>query len=444
MGLFDRIVRGAVPIGSVPDTLSRASAGVPTTGLIPPLGSVQSASGLLVSQATSMTVGTVYACVSILAHDFARCAPTLYEAQDDGSRKKIDDHPIARILKRPNRIQTWFEFARDLMAAYLLRGNGYAAILRDRRGDPTELILINPDAVMVLEASDGSVFYNVNRLGLFQIAVLQQFPVAIPAEDIFHLRGMSFNMLIGASTIGLARDAIGLAMGQSQQQSRWVGNGAKPSVILESPRTLTDDAAKRLKANWEQFSAGVQNVGRTAVLEDGITAKQLQLTSVDLDFINQCNFSVQDICRFFGVPPRKVGQPDQTRGSTIIQEDQAYVNGFVSPKLEMFEQKMERTFDLDREGLELDLNEDALLRADPLTRYNLGRIGKLSGLIKTNEWRRSERLPPEPGGDTLMQPVNMAALGSDMNGQGADGAGRPPDGQGQAKTGNAQDEAPEG
>ena len=435
MGLFDRMARGGA---------RRASAGVPSYGAIPPLGAVQSASGLLVSQATAMSVATVYACVSILAHDVARCKPTLFANQKDGSRTRVTDHAVAKLLKRPNRIQTWFEFMRDLQAAVLLRGNGYAAILRDYRGNPTELILINPDAVMVLEAANGDIFYNVNRLGLFQIAVLQPFPVAIPAEDVFHVRGMSFNMLIGASTIGLARDAIGLAMGQSQQQSRWVGNGVHSTGILEAPRTLTDQAAKRLKANWETFNAGVQNTGRTAVLEDGVKFTPLKLTAADMDFINSCNFSVQEICRFFGVPPRKVGQPDTTRGSTIIQEDQAYVNGFVSPKLELFEQKIERDFDLEKQGLELDLDESALLRADPLTRYNLGRIGKLSGLITTNEWRRSERLPPDPDGDVLMQPVNMAPLGSDVSGTAPDGAGRPPAGTKPAATGNAQDDAPEG
>jgi HK97 family phage portal protein len=440
LGLFGRMAARA----PAAETLSRASAGVPSYGMIPPLGSVQSASGLRVSQATAMTVGAVYACVACVAHDFARCKASLYEPQENGERRRILDHPLARLMRRPNRVQTWFEFARDIQVALLLRANAYAAILRDRRGQPTELLLINPDAAMVLEAADGSIFYNVDRIGLFQIAVLQQFPVAIPAEDVFHLRGISFNMLVGASVIGLGRDAIGLAMGQSQQQSRWIGNGAKPSVILQSPRTLDDTAAKRLKANWEQFSSGVQNVGRTAVLEDGITAKELQLTSVDLDFINQCNFTVQDVCRFFGVPPRKIGQPDQTRGSTIIQEDQAYVNGVISPRLEMFEQRFDLDFGLLEAGFEIDLDESQLLRADPLTRYNLGRIGKLSGLVTTNEWRRGERLPPVEGGDTLMQPVNMAALGSDMNGQAADGAGRPPDGQGQAKTGNVQDDAPEG
>ncbi len=427
---------------------SSAAATPASGGMVPPLGSIASASGLPVSQATAMTVSAVYASARILSSDVARCRPSLYRRLPDGSRLTIaaKDHPVARLLRRPNRVQTWYEFTRDLIVSYVLRGNGYAAILRDRNGEPTELIWLNPDAVVVLEASGGEVFYQVSRLGLFQSAALQSFPLAIPAEDVLHLRGISFNMLVGASTIGLARDAIGLAIGQSQQQSRWVGNGARPSVILESDKTLNPEAAARLKAGWESFSAGIQNVGRTAVLENGVKAKALQLTSVDLQFIDQVNLTVQDIARFFGVPTRKLMQPDSTRGSTIIQEEQAYVNATVSPLLDMIEQKFEQVFDLDQDGLELDLNEDALLRADPLTRYNLGRIGKLSGLISTNEFRRAERLPAVPGGDVLMQPVNMAALGSNMNGQAADGAGRPKDGQGPTdggSSGGADDAAAE-
>ena len=419
-GLFGTLAAPAVRSGS---------SGVPSSGMIPPLGSVASASGILISQATAMTVSSVYAAVTIRAKDVARCVPSLYRLNDDGTRDLMTDHPVARLLMRPNRVQTWFEFMRDMMVAFLLRGNAYAVILRDKRGDPQELILVNPDAVMVLESSDGEWFYNMNRIGLFQIAMLREFPVAVPAEDVMHLRGVGFNMLVATSTIGLARDVIGLAQGQSQQQSRWIANGARPSVILESPRQLTETSAKRLKANWEAFTSGILNVGRTAVLEEGIKANQLQLTSVDLQFIDQCNLTVQDVARFFAVPTRKLAQPDTTRGSTIIQEEQAYVNSTVSPDLEMIEQKWEATFDLGDENLELDLDETPLLRADPLTRYNLGRIGVLSGLLAPNEWRRGERLPPVPNGDVVQAPVNLAALGSDITGEAADGAGRPEAGQ---------------
>jgi HK97 family phage portal protein len=431
--------------------VTRSSAGVPSYGMIPPLGSIQTASGVLVSQGTAMTVPAVYRAVNLRANDVARCAISLQApSDDDKTRTKVgkDDHSVARLFVRPNRVQTWYEFMRDMWVAYLLRANAYAAILRDRKGEPTELIYINPDAVMVLEASDGSWFYNVNRIGLFQIAMLRDMPTAIPSEDILHFRGISFNLLIAASTVGLARDTIGLAMAQNLQASRWAGNGARPSGVLQTDRTLTEDAAKRLKQQWNEFQSGIQNAGQTAVLEEGLKWQQLQLTAVDLQWINQQQMSVADVARFWGVPPRKLMQQDLSKGSTVIEEDQSYVNDTVAPDLEMIEQKFERTFDLDEEGLEVDMDESALLRADPETRYNLGRIGKLSGLISTNEWRRGERLPPAPTGDVdpgdeLMQPVNLAALGSDMTGQAPDGAGRPKKGHapepGVANQGTAHD-----
>jgi HK97 family phage portal protein len=447
MGLFDRLARG---MGA---PLQRASAGAPSySGLLPPLGSVQSASGVLISQATSMAVGAVYRAVYVRSHDVARCKPSIFSVDANGTRHKVDaeDHAVAQLMVRPNRIQTWLEFVRDLWVSYLLRGNAYAAVLRDRRGNPTEMIWINPDAVMVMEASDGSYFYNVNRIGLFQMAALRDFPVAIPSDDMLHIRGISFNMLVAVSTIGLARDAIGLAAGQNIQASRWVNNGARPSGVLETAQKLSADTAKRLKAQWEQFQSGMQNTGSTAVLEEGLQWKQLQLTAVDLQFINQQQMSIQDIARFFGVPTRKLMQPDTTRGSTIIQEDQAYVNETVAPDLELFEQKLVQYFELDKEKLGVDLDESALLRADPATRYNLGRIGTMSGLISTNEWRRGERLPPVPGGDEIRAPVNLAALGSDMTGTAPDGAGRPPQGKEPTPVaeaggvGGAEDAAPEG
>ena len=425
MGIRERIVR--MLGGEI-----RSSAGVPSYGMIPPLGSVQSASGMLVSQATAMSVSAVNRAVKIRAQDVARAAASVVQTDANGTHTKLrsDQHPVANLLVRPNRVQTWYEYMRDMMVAYLLRGNAYSVVLRDSRGRPTELIWINPDAVMVLEATDGSWFYNVNRIGLFQIAMLRDFPVAIPAEDVLHIRDVSFNMLVAASTIGMGRDAIGLAMGQNLQASRWVNNGARPSGVLQTDRRLGEETAQRLKKQWQEFTAGVQNTGTTAVLEEGLKWEKLQLSAVDIQFIDQQQLSIQEIARFFGVPPDKLYQPGkEQRGNAIIQTDQAYINETVAPDLTMLEQRFNRYFDLEKEGLAMLLDPGPLMRADPQTRYNLGRIGVLSGLIATNEWRKSENLEPVPGGDEVRAPVNLAALGSDMTGTSPDGAGRPEGGQ---------------
>ena len=411
--------------------LARAAAGVPSYGMIPPLGSVQSASGLLVSQATAMGVSTVYACVRRRAIDVARCRPSLYRVNQDGSRSIVPDHPVQELFTRPNRQQNWFEFCEQMQVALLLRQNAYAAVIRDRRGRPVELIPINPDAVMVLESVDGDIFYNVNRLGLWQIAMLRDFSVAIPEDDVLHLRGLTFNTLVGVSTIGLARDAVGLAMGLEQQASRLMASGARPSGVLQTDKHLSTDAAKRLKAQWDEFKTGIQNVGQTAVLEEGVKWQQLQLSSVDMEFIKQRENQVLEICRFWGVPPHKVYVVDRAAAMNIPQQDQDYVNSTVAPDLERWEQKIRQYFMLDREradndnGIFVDFDESQLLRADILTRRNAARLGVLSGITTQNEERRGEYLPPMPGGDVLLVPANTAALGSEATGTAPDGAGRP-------------------
>jgi HK97 family phage portal protein len=421
---------------------SRSSAGVPSYGMIPPLGSVPSASGALISQATAMTVSTVYNCVNRLSTDIARCSPSINQWAKDGSKVRVP-HQLDALFLRPNRQQTWFEFDRQMWVGLLLRGNAYAAIRRDKRGNPTELIPINPDAVMVLEASDGSIFYNVNRIGLWQIAMLRDFPVAIPSEDIFHLRGLSFNSLVGVSTIGLARDSIGLSLALEQQAARFIANGARPSTWLKTLRTLSETAAKRLRTQFDDLHAGYQNTGKTVLLENGIEPVALQLTSVDLQFIEQRKMQPEDVCRFFGVPPHKVGVAADTRGASqnLAAQDQDYVNSAISERVVNFEQRFAWTFGLDTDDLFVERDLSQLLRADVMTRANVSRINILSGKTTQNEERRSDGLPPMPGGDKLMMPTNMAAEGSNISGDAPDQNGRPADGTvgvGGAGTGGTQ------
>lgn len=404
------------------------ASGLPAGGFLPLLGSVASASGQSVNQATAISVSTVYASVTQRAKDVTRCTPRLVMTDlEGGPRKVITDHPVARLFRRPNWIQTWFEFCVQMHVAFLLRGNAYAVIIRNANAVPVALIPVNPDAVTILEASDGSLFYQVNRVGLFQMAALSDFGVAIPAEDVIHLRALTFNMLIGPSTLSVARESVGVAMGLQQQQSRFMGQGARPSGVLQTAKKLTEDAAKRLRQQWEDLRSGIQNAGRTAILEEGLEWKPMQLTSVDLQFVEQMKLSVEDVARYFGMPLYKLGG-EIPRGLRIDELDQSYVNSTIMPDLEMWEQKIEQAFDLDKEGISADFNERNLLRAEEATRVNNGRLAVMSGLITINEWRAEEGLAPHEGADELLRPVNLAAIGSDLSGTAPDGAGRPAEG----------------
>ena len=421
---------------------SSAAAGgaaLATQGWLPTLGATPSASGMLISQATAMSVSTVYACVTIRAQDVSRCTPRLFRRDARGNRVQVKpdaalkNRPIApavaQLFMKPNRAQTWFEWMEQQSVAHLLRGNAYSPVRRDLYAQPVELVPVNPDAVLVLEAADGEVFYNVSRFGLWQMAMLRDFPLTIAAEDMLHLRGLSFNSLVGLSTIGAARDLIGLSMGQEQQASRWMASGARPSFALLAKARLSEAAAKRLKQQFNDVAQGVNNTGNTVILEEGMEPKPLQLTAADLAFLEQRQFSVPEIARFWRVPPHKLGA-ELMRGINVDQVNQDYVNNTVMPDLHRWEQKFADYFGLAALEIEVDMDETVLLRADITARYNAGRIGILTSMITPNEFRAGEGLPPMPGGDELLRPVNMAALGSDVTGGAPDGAGRPAHGEG--------------
>ncbi|WP_316184709.1 phage portal protein [Bradyrhizobium sp. SZCCHNRI1003] len=406
-----------------------AAAGTPAQGLLPILGSTPSATGLQINQASAMSVSTVYACVTIRAKDVARCRPSLRKAGAPRDSKPFTGHPLAKLLRRPNRIQTWFEFVLQMQAALLLRNNAYAVILRDANGRPTQLIPVNPDAVMVLEAVDGSIFYQVNRVGLFQLAMLRDLPVSIPEEDILHLRGLTFNMLVGANTIALARDSIGVALGLEQQVARFMANGARPSGVLQTAKTLSLDAAQRLRDQWEALRSGLANVGRTAILEDGLEWKEMQLSGADLQLLEQRKFSREEVALWWGVPLHKLNVPAENARIKVSDAEQNYVNTTIMPDLELWEQKFAQVFALDDDDLEIDFDERNLLRAAEAERVNVQRLKVMSGLATQNECRAEEGKPPKEGGDVLLHPVNLAASGSDMSGTAGDGAGRPSDGE---------------
>lgn len=412
----------------------------------PFLGSVKSATGIAVNQSTAMRCSTVFACVNIIGEDVARAEPKLYRRIPDrvvdlglvapGGRKQVTNHWLANLFRRPNRVQDWYQFAGFMERSLQLKSNAYAVVLTNSRGEPSELIPMNPDKVVLLEAADGSLFYQFAPTGLFELSIFQKLRHSyqgfrVPSEYVFHMQELGFNMLLGASRIGFAADAIGLAIGQEQQAARWIANGAAPRMVLTTDKTLTDGAADRIRNEWRELNEGLENTGRTAVFEQGLQPKPFSLNSVDLEFIEARGLQVEDICRFYRMPPHKVAKMDRATNNNVEAQDADYVNNTLAPKFTRWERRLEFHFDLDEEGLEVDFDISDLFRASPTARMLTARQGVAGGIMTQNEARRlyDQNLPMIEGGDVLLAPTNLAATGSDSSGSPADGGGRPPAGE---------------
>jgi HK97 family phage portal protein len=384
-----------------------------------------SAAGVPVNALTALQHTAVMTCVSILAEDVAKLPIGLQRRLDNGGKARVraKEHYLARLLRKPNAWQTRFEFIEMTMAALVLRSNAYAVILRDRNGFPQQLVPVHPDRVTLLEAPGGEWFYVVARQGLHEMAVLEDMPWMIAAEDMLHVRWLqTWHSLLGTSRVSLMRETIGLSVAQEQHGARMAGSGTRPSGVLQTDRRLSPGVADRIRESWQQSHGGWRNAGKTAVLEEGLQWKPLGMTMVDAEFMKSREFSLEDIARGFRVPHFKLGLTIE-RGD-LVQLQQMYLNDVISSWCERLVPKFEELGNIDEDDSEyfVEFDYSHFLKADIQTRLTAMRTGVVGMIYTPNEARRGEGLADVPGGDTLYQPVNVAPIGFTPQKPGANGA----------------------
>ena len=124
-------------------------------------------------------------------------------------------------------------------------------------------------------------------------------------------------------------------------------------------------------------------------------------------------FSVEEICRLFGVPPVLAGHTEKVSAwGTGIQE---IAGGWVKFGMRRRFKRIEASGDQQLlsaqevgQGYFLRYNIEALLRADSKARAAFYEIMTRAGIMTINECRRLEGLPPVPGGDVpRMQAQNV-------------------------------------
>jgi HK97 family phage portal protein len=395
-------------------------------------GGMRSSTGIVVTKMAALQVSALLTCVTIIAEDVAKLPIHVYRRGPAGEKIIATDHPLEKLLRRPHRHQTRFEFFEMIIASLILRGNAYAVILRDWRGRPEGMIAVTADDVTMHQSPSGEIFYSVNRRNQYMMVVLSRFSQLIHSDDILHIRWLSEDGLSGLNRLGLAREIIGLALAQQRQAGLFAKRGARPSGWLEMPAgaaELSDAAYRRMQIDWDDEQAGLENVGRTPILEQGVKFHPELLKSVDMEFLAARKHQEEQIARILRIPLHKLNMGDGKSAANMVQADQDYQNSVVSSYCERIECKINDTFDLQEEDLFVEFDIERFLRADIQTRFTAYRTGVLGMFLTPNEVRRKEGLPAEEHGDTLYQPTNVAPIGfkpkGNETGPGSDVSGSP-------------------
>jgi phage portal protein BeeE len=178
-------------------------------------------------------------------------------------------------------------------------------------------------------------------------------------------------------------------------------NMAQPSGILTAPGSISDPTAARLKKDWNEKFSG-HNVGRVAVLGDGLKFEPVTVTAAAAQQVEQLRLTAEMVCTAFGVPTFMVGVGSAPIQSNIEALTQQYWSQTLQTHIEGIECGATEGLGLDGANTTLEmavkLDLDALLRMDTATRMTTWKTAVSGGFMAPNEARQKENMPPVPGG----------------------------------------------
>lgn len=352
--------------------------------------SAVSSSGASVTADTAMKVSAVYGCVSLIAGAISTLPLGVFQRTAEGRDKA--DHPYWWLFNEQASEQWTSSAAIEyLISSKLFYGDGFGRLIRGNRSnqvvgwEPLHPLSVQPFK------HEGRVLYRVTKSG--------DAPYTLDSADMIHLPSLGFDGLTSPSPITYAaREAIGTAISAQQFSGQFFAGGANFDYALKTTSKLSAEQLAQLKAS---LLGRAQNGGRgPLILSGGLEPAQLSVNSKDAEILATRLFTVEEICRVFGVPPHMVGHTDKTTswGSGIESQGIGFVRYTLQRHLTPMQQELNRKLWPVRERFFVEHITAALERGDLKGRYEayriaLGRAGEMP-FMEPDEVRRLENMPP--------------------------------------------------
>lgn len=365
--------------------------------------------GESVNEQSVLGLSAAWACVNLLAGTIASLPLMVYRTDRSGARQVAADHPLYRILHdSPNSLQTAVDFWEFMSASLELRGNAYARVVRSA-GRVVSLLPASASFMDVSRTDSGRLRYRWTD---------DSDNYDETSDTMLHIRGFGGGPLGGLSTIQFGGKVFGISNAIHSAAGNTFKNGLRPSGTLTFDKFLTNEQREIVENKLVEKFVGSVNSGRPMVLEGGSKWAFLTINPDDAQMLESRAFSIEEVCRMFGVPPHMVGhtQNSTSWGTGLEQQTLGFQKFTLRRRLKRIEQALQKQLlspnDI-AQGITIEFSLEGLLRGDSAARSNFYASGLINGWMTINEVRGLENLPPVPGGDeprTQMQNVPITAL----------------------------------
>ncbi|CAB5512043.1 hypothetical protein LMG26857_01332 [Achromobacter anxifer] len=232
----------------------------------------------------------------------------------------------------------------------------------------------------------------------------------IEEGHMMHIPAFTMDGLIGLSVIGCARQIFGNAMAAEEAAGQTFANGMKSSGMVTMDAVLKPGQREEVRQHVKSVSAE----GGVMVLEKGSSFHQLSMNPQDAELLATREFGVEEICRWFGVPPHMVGHTGNSTswGSGLEQQVLGFLTFSLQPWLTLIEQQINKDLlePVERADYYVEHVVEGLMRSDSVGRAALYSSAGQNGWMTREEIRSKENLPRKEGTDVLTVQSNLTPL----------------------------------
>ena len=388
----------------------RVHPGAPTQWLVDYFGGRESRSGVTVTEESALYCTAVYSCIRLLSSTLASLPLFPYKRMERGKERSYA-HPTYKILHdEANPEMTSYMFRETLMAHILIYGNGYAQIVKDESGYPSQLWPLRPDRMTIKRENNQLVYkYNLPNAGekLFN------------RSKILHIPGLGFDGIQGYSSIKLLNEAIGLSLATEQFGAMFFGEGTHPSATVTLPpdKNLGKDPDPTFLKSLKSGFAGLGKSHSLMLLEEGMKLDTIGVDPEKAQALQTRKYQVNEIARFYGIQPHMIGDLERSTNNNIEEQGLEFVIYTLRPWLVRWEQclKQQLLSENEKKKYFYEFLIDGLLRGNQQARSEFYQKGVNNGWFSPNDILEMENKNPVKGGDQHFIPLNLIPL--DMAGE---------------------------
>ena len=347
----------------------------------------------------SLALSAVYRCVEVITNGVASLPVKLYRTDEKGFKYEIHNNLSFILSKKPTGKINAFTFYKLIVKDILLQGNAYALILRNGKGEIIGLQYIQAGLVSPIDRGD-RIEYQVTGIKGF-----------VRQEDILHFMNYTDNGVYGISVLTHARRTLGIADYGENASENFYKSGGCTTGFLKFDGPSSGKQREEILSAWNQATGGVRNQPNgIPVLPANVNYTQLSVNPADAQLLESREFSVVEICRFFGVSPTKCFDLTHASYNNSEMAELAFLNDTLRPLLTKIEMEMETKLFKPEEGYDIKFDVSELLRTDKKSQAEYFTKMFNLGVLSPNDIRKELDMDEIEGGDIHCAQINLTSI----------------------------------